>query len=70
MNPTCLRRLGLAGVVAAALPACQPQGAGSIHVDRPQLKQYTAVPDRKTPESRPAKARSTKALPRASVPRR
>jgi hypothetical protein len=70
MNGTGLRRLGLACVVVAALPACEPDGAGSIHVDRAQLKPYTAVPDRKSPELRPAKARPPRALPRASVPAR
>jgi hypothetical protein len=70
MNGTRLRRIGLACVVAAALPACQPAGAGSIHVDRIPLKLYSSIPNRKVPGPRPVNARHPQDLPRASVPGR
>ena len=70
MNGIEFRRLGLACVAAASMPACEPEGAGSIHVDRAQLKQYTPVPDRKSPEPRRAKTRPARALAKASVPGR
>jgi hypothetical protein len=70
MNRSRLRRLALAGVLSATLPACQPEGAGSVHADRGPLKPYSAVADRKDSAHPPAKGGPARALPRASTSRR
>ena len=79
MTPQMARsRVGLAPVrptllgcvVAVFVPACGPEGAGSIHIDRSRTSSIMVTPDRKAPMPSQTKARGGRAITKSNLPRR
>jgi hypothetical protein len=60
----------LACVVAVVVPACGPEGVGSIHADPARTSSVMVTPDRKAHMPPRAKARSRRTAPNATPPRR
>jgi hypothetical protein len=67
----------LAGCVLLILSACGAEGEGAIHLGRTPTSKVMIIPDRKAERpvqakarsSRPIKARSSRATPKARLPR-
>jgi hypothetical protein len=60
----------LACVLAVFVPACGPEGEGSIHIDRSRTSSVMVTPDRKAPMPSQTKARGGRAITKSNLPRR
>jgi hypothetical protein len=65
-----VRPILLACVVAVIMPACAPEGAGSIHINRSRISSVMVTPDRKSHMPSQTKARGGRPIPKSNLPRR
>src|SRR5262249_693645 len=63
-------RLGLVLVVTLIVPACAPEGAGSIHADRAGTSSIMVTPDRRAHVPSQPKTRAQRTTPNATSPGR
>jgi hypothetical protein len=60
----------LACVLAVLMPACGPEGGGSIHIDRSRTSSIMVTPDRKAPMPSQTKPRGGRAITKSNLQRR
>ena len=60
----------LACLVVVVVPACGPEGAGSIHTDQASPSRVMVTPDRKAPIPSKTQARTGRTAPRSNLSRR